>query len=153
VSRIVIRAVLAGALAAVLLVELQQSSKLLAWEILLLVLLIWQMRDVPGLVDDRAHPLFESSRDRERSRLPRAVSAAELAVSDSLAGHMSPERRLRPVLRRLAEHRLGRHGILLDSPGAADRLGEPGWLWLMSGSEEPPDRAVLEQLVGRMEQL
>ena len=150
--RLVVRALAAGVVAAVLLVQLSQTTELLAWELLLLALLVWQVREIPGRTNVFASPLFDFD-PPDKPRLPRAVSATELATVDAVTGYLSPERRLRPILRRLARHRLARHGVDLDSPSAVARIGEENWQWLMATSDEVPEVQDLDKLIASLEEL
>ena len=142
----------AGVAAALLLVQLNRTEEFLAWELLLLGLLAWQLREIPGGTGVSAPPLFDFD-PPDKARLPRGVSVIELATVDAVSGYMSPERRLRPTLRRLAEHRLGRHGVSLDSPAAVERIGEESWQWLTNASDDAPGTRQIETLVTRLEEL
>jgi len=150
--RLIGRALVAGVVAALLLLQLSRTQELLAWELLLVALLLWQLREIPGRTDVFTPPLFDFD-PPGKPRLPRTVSATELTAVDAVSGYMSPERRLRPTLRLLAKHRLGRHGIAFDSPSAVERIGEESWRWLMSTSDEVPETKDLEMLVARLEKL
>jgi hypothetical protein len=49
--------------------------------------------------------------------------------------------RLRPALRQIADERLrAHHGIGIDDPGAADRLGPEAWALLGPDRRPPEDR-------------
>jgi hypothetical protein len=74
-------------------------------------------------------------------------------VMDATSGHLSPERRLRPALRRIAEHRLDLRGIRLDSPEAAELLGQHPWDTLMANGDEATKAEELDLLVTRLETL
>lgn len=150
--RLIVQALLVGVAAAFLLLQLSQTQELLAWELLLLALLVWQLREIPGRTDVFVPPLFDFD-PPEKARLPRTVSATELATVDALSGYMSPERKLRPMLTGIANHRLRRRGIPLDSPAAVEQIGEESWRWLMSASDEAPESKELEGLITRLENL
>jgi hypothetical protein len=152
VNRLLIQAAIAAAIAGFSLAQLQQVPEVLAWEGLLLVLLIWQLREIPIRREDLAPRLFGGGHSVGK-RLPRAVSSIELSMIDAMSGYLSPDRRVRPMLRRLAVHRLGRSGLQLDSPGAVERLGEENWQWLISTSDEVPDPGRIEDLVRQLEAL
>jgi hypothetical protein len=74
-------------------------------------------------------------------------------VIDALSGHLGPDRRLQPALRRIAAQRLHRVGVDLTSPAAVDALGEETWTWLNQTSGEAPDVETLEAVVSRLERL
>ena len=151
-TRLIVQALLAGVAAAFLLLQLSRTEELLAWELLLLALLVWQLREIPGRTDVLVPPLFDFD-PPDKARLPRTVSATELTTVDAVSGYMSPERRLRPMLTRIANHRLRRRGIPLDSPAAVSQIGEASWRWLMSASDEAPEAKELERLITRLEDL
>jgi hypothetical protein len=75
----------------------------------------------------------------------------ELGVIDAASGHLSPERRLQPTLRRIAAHRLRRLGVDFDTPNAVVLLGEEEWSWLADPGEEAPSPETLEKIVSRLE--
>lgn len=150
--RLLARAVLVAAVAGVALTQLQGDQQFLAWELVLIALVIWQIRALPSAHFLQDRPLFDFSA-RERAHLPRVVSTAELSVIDALSGHLGPDRRLQPALRRIAAQRLRRVGVDLASPAAVDALGEETWVWLNKTSGEAPDVETLEAVVSRLERL
>ncbi|MBA2475596.1 MAG: hypothetical protein H0V40_06550 [Actinobacteria bacterium] len=89
--------------------------------------------------------LYERALRRRRLRpeRPAALIRTERAVSLAAATSFDVHRRVRPLLREIAEHRLwaGR-GLELDSGGPEVRsaLGEPLWELLRPGREAPDDR-------------
>ncbi|MDP9143370.1 MAG: hypothetical protein M3N43_01475 [Actinomycetota bacterium] len=151
-TKILVRAGLVAAVTAVALTQLQNEQQLLVWELLLLGVVIWEMREIPTaeVVEDR--PLFDFA-PREAARLPRVVSSAELTVIDALSGHLGPDRRLQPSLRRIAAHRLGNRGIAFESRAAVDALGEAEWVWLSNPTDIAPDAEILEAVVSKVEEL
>jgi hypothetical protein len=60
---------------------------------------------------------------------------------------------LRPMLARIAGHRLDRHGIGLESPRALEVLDEAEWRWLTGREDRPPGARGMEALVARLEEL
>lgn len=150
--RLLARAMVVAAVAGIALTQLQGDQRFLAWELVLIALVIWQIRDLPSpsFVQDR--PLFGFPA-RERAHLPRVVTTAELGVIDALSGHLGPDRRLQPALRRIAAQRLRRVGVDLASPEAVDALGEETWAWLNQASGEALDVETLEAVVSRLERL
>jgi len=152
VTRILVRAGLVAAVTALALTQLENEQQLLAWELLLLGVVIWQVRQIPtgDVADDL--PLFDLS-PREGARLPRVVSSAELTVIDALSGHLGPERRLQPSLNRIAAHRLDKRGIDFESRAARDILGETAWAWLSNPTDVATDVGTLEAVVSRVEEL
>lgn len=150
--RLLARALLVAAVAGVALTQLQGDQQFLAWELVLIALVIWQIRALPSAHFLQDRPLFDFSA-RERAHLPRVVSTAELSVIDALSGHLGPDRRLQPALRRIAAQRLRRVGVDLASPAAVDALGEETWVWLNKTSGEAPDVETLEAVVSRLERL
>lgn len=150
--RLILGAALAAGAAALILLQMQGTAELALWEVLLLVLVVLQYRGIPNRGDPLGEPLFRLPK-YEPKRLPRDVAATELAVIDATSGYLSPERRLKPVLRRVTEHRLGRRGLTMQSPGAAAALGQENWNTLMSEDDGPIDLAELESLVERLEHL
>ena len=151
-SRIVARGLLVAALAALLLAQLRGAPLLWAWEVLLIGLVLWQVREIPG-GDTRPGIALFPPRDPGASRLPRSVVAAEVATSDALSGHAGRGRRLRPMLARIAGHRLARHGIDLETPRALEVLDEGDWRWLTGRDERPPRPGEMETLVTRLEEM
>jgi hypothetical protein len=74
---------------------------------------------------------------------PVELERIEREVHLSLGNSFSLHRRLRPVLREIAEHRLLlRHGLDLDGQPEAARelLGDTAWSWLRPDRPEPRDR-------------
>jgi hypothetical protein len=151
-SRLVIRAVLIAALAGVALVQLRSESELIAWELLLLLVVVLEIRQMPTSAEIHDPPLFGNTA-AEPVRLPRAVATAELTVLDAVSGHVGPDRRLQPMLRRIAVGRLGAIGVAFDSPAAIQRLGATQREWLEGAGTEPPDPEMLERLVSAVEAL
>lgn len=151
-SRLFARAVLVASVAALALSQLDRGQQLLAWELLLLGVVIWEMRRVPGSAETDDPPLFQLS-SSDAPRLPRSVSSMELNVIDAVLGHLGPSRRLQPALKRIAQHRLRRRGLSFDSPAAAAALGEDQWRWLAQPGDEPPSLDDIELLVERLESL
>jgi hypothetical protein len=150
--RLLLSALVAGVLASTLLVQLSQTRELLAWELLLLALLVWLLRELPGRGDTFSRSLFDLD-PADHTRLPRVVSTTELAVVDAVSGYVSPDRRLRPMLNRMASHRLARHGLTMDSPESVAKIGESNWLWLTSSSDAQLELDELERIVARLEDL
>jgi hypothetical protein len=151
-SRLLAQASLVAIAAAAVLTQLDNTPELLVWELLLIAVVIWQIRGLPGMLDADDPPLFDLAPSEPR-RLPRAVAAMELSVIDAISGHLGPERRLQPTLERIAGHRLHRQGIGFDSPRAAELLGAEEWSWLATPAREPPTPAMLESIVARLEEL
>lgn len=151
-SRILARALVAAAVAALALSQLERGTELLVWELLLLGVLAWMLRGLPESPSAADPPLFDLSRP-EPGRLPRAVSSTELSVIDVVSGHLGPERRLQPLLQRLARQRLAKKGIELDSPAAVAELGEQGWTWLADPGGDTTSEDDLAEIVTRLERL
>ena len=151
-SRILIRGLLVAAAAAALLVQLQGAPLLWAWEVLLIGLVLWQVREIPG-GDTRPGAALFPPRDQGASRLPRSVIAAEVATSDALSGHAGRGRRLKPVMARIAGHRLARHGIDLATPQALGVIDEAAWKWLTGRTEQPPRPAEIGALLNSLEEM
>lgn len=149
-SRLLAQAALVAAIAALALTQLVNERELLVWELLLIAVVIWEMRGLPGVLADDDPPLFDFS-PKEPRHLPRAVSSMELSVIDALSGHLGPERRLQPTLERIAVHRLQRRGIDFDSATAVGVLGEDVWSWLANPEKEKPSAETLETIVSRLE--
>ncbi len=150
--RILVWAVLAAAAAGAILVQLDGTAELAVWEILLVGLVVLQYRVIPDREDPFEKPLFSLKVDEPR-RLPRDVASTELAVVDATTGYLDPNRRLRPSLKRIAEHRLSRRGVALDSTMAVEALGEEQWKTLMETGTHPVTSAQVEALVQRLEDL
>ncbi len=151
-SQILIRGFLVAVAATVLLAQVRGAPLLWAWEALLLALVLWQVREIPGGDARPGVPLFPP-RAPAASRLPRSVVAAEVATSDALSGHSGRGRRLRPILGRIASHRLARHGVRLDSPEALGFLDDRVWRWLTEHDERPPRPADMRALLTDLEEL
>jgi hypothetical protein len=146
------RAVLVAGVAALALSQLDGGEELLVWELVLLGVVIWELRRLPGVHPAEDTPLFDLQPEAPR-HLPRAVSSIELGVIDAVAGHLGPERRLQPTLQRIAAHRLRRVGVDFDTPAAVGRLGEEEWLWLADPGRERPSLETLETIVARLEEM
>jgi len=149
--RILATALLAAGLAAGLLLQLERGQKLWMWEILLVGTVVWLAREVPAGSTGTEKRLFEG-RPISPTRLPRSLSEAERATVEALAGNLGRDQRLRPVLERIAVHRLQRHGLSLESSQAMASLGEEQWRWL-TGREAVLRRGDLDQLVSELERL
>ncbi|HEY7470274.1 MAG TPA: hypothetical protein VIC07_12180 [Acidimicrobiia bacterium] len=151
-TRLLLRAGLVAAITAIALTQLQTTHHLLAWELVLLAVAIWEMRLLPAGRVRADRPLFGSTWS-EPVRLPRAVSSTEWMVMDALAGRVGPDRRLRPALVRIASHRLHQMGVELDSPRAGALLGEEEWEWLTASSAEAAQPEIVDRVVSRLEEL
>jgi hypothetical protein len=152
VIRLVLWAMVAAAAAAVILFQMRGAAELALWEGLILLLVALQYRGIPNRGDPLEVPLF-SLPAPDLQQLPRSVASSELMVIDATSGHLSPERRLRPALRRIAEHRLDLRGVRLDSPQAAELLGQQQWDSLMVGGDEAVTAEELDSLVSGLERL
>lgn len=150
-TRILATALLAAALAAGLLLLLERGQELWMWEILLVAIVVWLARAVPIWSGGPDRRLF-AGRSTTPIRLPRSLSEMERGTAEALAGNPNREQRLRPVLERIAAHRLGRHGLSLESSEAMASLGEEPWRWL-TGREGTLRRGELDQLVSQLERL
>ena len=150
-TRILGVALLVAALAAALLFQLDRGQELWMWELLLFVTVVWLARGLPDGGNGTAGRLFAGNASIP-TRLPRSVSAAEMAAVDALVGGPRREQRIRPILERIAVHRLQRHGIDLGSAEAMASLGEEPWRWLTGreGKLRPGD---LDHLVAALERL
>jgi len=150
-SRILATALLVAAAAALSLVQLERAQELWMWEVLLLVTVVWLARELPDGGNGTERRLYEA-KFTTPTRLPRSVSAAEMTAVDAVAGSLGRDQRIRPILERIAVHRLQRHGVDLGSPEAMAALGEEQWRWL-TGKEGALRPGELEQLVSELEQL
>lgn len=150
--RLVLGALLAAAAAAFILIQMQGAIELALWEALLVLLVALQYRGIPNRGDPLEVPLFNIP-PPDLSRLPRAIASSELMVVDATSGYLSPDRRLRPGLMRIAEHRLDLHGVRLDSAEAMELLGEKDWNTLMGTGDEALPAEELESLVTGLEEL
>ena len=118
----------------------------------MIFLVIWQVRELPTGHTRPGIPLFPA-RDPLAVRLPRSVVAAEVATSDALSGHTGRGRRLRPMLQRIASHRLSRRGVVLDSPQALGFLDDRTWRWLTGREDRPPKAVEMSALVSALEEM
>jgi hypothetical protein len=151
-TRLLARAILVSATTALVLLQVDSDRQLVFWELVLITVLVWQMRELPRGEGEKGPSLFDLTR-AETPRIPRAVVGHELAVLDALSGHMAPERRLQPALRRIAAHRLERVGVDLRGEEARRRLGHESWVWLTGTSPSPPDTVSLGTMLSRIEEL
>ena len=149
--RLVAGAVAAAVVAAFILIQMG-ATRLALWEGLLVLLVALQYRGIPNRGDPLEVPLFTVP-GPDVSRLPRAIATSELMVIDATSGYLSPDRRLRPALTRIAEHRLERHGLRIESSGAAELIGEREWNTLMGAGDEAVPVEDLELLVAGLEKL
>ena len=120
----------------------------------------WALRALPP--DSRA---FERALRTRRPRAPRLreLERIEHDVVQGAANPLDLHRRLRPLLRQIAGHRLAaRHGIALDAgDGHATRLlGNEAWELLRPDRELPDERRgprlgmhEIEAIVTRLEKL
>ena len=150
--RLVLGAAAAAAVAAFILIQMQGATELALWEGLLVLLVGLQYRGIPNRGDPLEVPLFTAPAP-DLSRLPRAIATSELMVIDATSGYLSPDRRLRPSLQRIAEHRLERHGLSIESAGAMELLGEREWNTLMGTGEEAVPVEDLDLLLTGLEKL
>jgi hypothetical protein len=140
-----------NALAAGLLVVAALGLSVVAW---------WSLRALPR--DSRA---FERALRTRRPRTPRLreLERIEHDVVQGAANPLDLHRRLRPLLRQIAAHRLTiRHGVALDAgDGHARRLlGDEAWALLRPDRELPDERRgprlgvhEIEAIVARLEKL
>ncbi len=150
-SRVVVTAFLAAMVSALLLLQLQRGQELWMWELLIVFVVVWLARGLPVDSAGVEQRLFQKSVTNP-TRLPRSVSFTEMAAVDALAGSQAREQRIRPMIELIATHRLGRHGLALESAPAMTLLGEEQWRWL-TGREESLRPGELEELVSELEQL
>jgi hypothetical protein len=150
--RLVVGAAAAAADAAFILIQMEGATEVALWEGLLVLLVGLQFRGIPSREDPLESPLFKVPVP-DLSRLPRAIATSELMVVDATSGYLSPDRRLRPGLKRIAEHRLDRHGVRIDSAQAVELLGEREWNTLMGTGDEAVPVEDLELLVTGLEKL
>lgn len=150
--RLVVWAMVAAAAAALILFQLRGAAELALWEGLILLLVAIQYRGIPNRGDPLEVPLFALPTP-DPQRLPRSIASSELMVIDATSGHLSPDRRLRPALRRIAEHRLDLRGVPLDSLQAVELLGQQQWDTLMVGGDEAVKAEELDSLVTGLERL
>jgi hypothetical protein len=120
----------------------------------------WALRGLPP--DTRAFERALRTRRPRASRL-RELERIEHDVVQGAANPLDLHRRLRPLLRQIATHRLAiRHGVALDADdGHAQRLlGDEAWALLRPGRELPDERRgprlgvhEIEAIVDRLETL
>jgi len=152
VIRLIVGATLAAGAAALILYQFQGTTELAFWEILLLVLVYLQYRAIPDRGDPLSKPLFRLP-EYDPPRLPRTLASMELSVIDATTGYVLPDRRLRPLLQRIASHRLGKHGVLVESPRAKLLIGAEEWETLQGSGDESVAMERLDALVTRLEAL
>ncbi len=150
--RLLLWASLAAGAAAVILVQAKGTAEIAFWEVLLLLLVVLQYRRIPGTSDPSEPPLFRLPA-YDPPRLPRSVATSELSVIDATTGYLSPNRRLRPMLQRIAGHRLERSGYDLHSPQAVEVLGRENWETLTGTGDDPVSVEGLNALVNRLEEM
>lgn len=150
--RLLVGATLAAGAAALILYQFQGTTELALWEILLVFLVFFQYRAIPDRGDPLSEPLYRLP-EYNPTRLPRTLASMELAVIDATTGYVVPDRRLRPTLQRIASHRLGRHGITLESSSARTVLGPDEWKTLMDSGDESVSNEGLEALMKKLESL
>lgn len=147
-TRVIVFVLVVAGIAAVLLFQLQTTAELVAWEVLLLLVLIVLVRLFPRAGREPAPPLF-GSRRRETPRPPRSVSSYELAAVHAFSESPGADRRLRGFMRRIAGHRLRQKGIV---PGGArsDELIDAA---LFVDSLEPMSASRINKIVDQLEKL
>lgn len=150
--KVLLWALAAAGAAGLILVQMQGTAELALWEVLLVLLVVAQYRLIPDRDDPLEKPLF-SWAVAEPRRLPREVASMELSVIDAITGYLGPDRRLRPSLQKIAEHRLARLGAQLDSKKASDILGGTQWATLMRKGEDVLSPDDLEALISRLEEI
>ncbi|HEY6628453.1 MAG TPA: hypothetical protein VI193_05695 [Acidimicrobiia bacterium] len=150
-SRVLTTALLAAVVSALLLLQLQRGQELWMWELLIVFVVVWLARSLPDGGAGNERRLFETTITNP-TRLPRSVSTTEMAAVDALAGSLAREQRIRPMIERIAVHRLRRRGLAIESAQAMALLGEDQWRWL-TGREESLRAGELEQLVSGLERL
>lgn len=152
-KRAVVFALVIAALAALILTFLQEVVELIAWEVLLLLLLVVLFRLFPDSSQRSTPPLF-SREQQSKPRPPRSITSFELAAAQAMTEVSGADRRLRSLMRRILDHRLGD----LDPPAlteeglAAEQTGSliPR---LLSESREPLTASEIEGLVDELERL
>lgn len=150
--RLLVGAILAAGVAALILDQFQGITELAFWEMLLLLLVFFQYRTIPERGDPMSEPLFRLP-EHNPPRLPRAPASIELSVIDATSGYVTPDRRIRPTLQRIASHRLGKHGMTIDSPKGKALLGSDEWETLTRSGDDFISNERLEALVQRLESL
>lgn len=137
---------LAGVAGAVFLM-LESTAELVAWEVLLLVVLVIVIRNLPRPARDSAQQLF-GGREREEPHPPRSVAAFELAAVHAFSETPGSDRRIRRMMRQIAVHRLAGRGqrARSDSVRQMERL-------LNSDPERPLSTSQIERIVDQLEGL
>ncbi len=141
-------AVVIGAMAAALLVQLNETAELVAWEVLLVLLLVILIRLFPRHGQSLTPPLFGGSK-KEEPHSPRQVASFELAAVHAFSESAGADRRMKSQLRRIAGHRMRRRGIRPGSPYAAEVIDPV----LFDDRLRPLSRIQIERIVNQMENL
>lgn len=152
-KRAVAFALVIAALAALILTFLEEVVELLAWEVLLLLLLVVLFRLFPSSGQQSRPPLF-SREQHSKPRPPRSITSYELAATQAMTEVPGADRRLRSLMRRILDHRLGD----LDPSGLTEEglaAGQTGSLIprLLSENREPLTASEIEGLVDELERL
>lgn len=143
--RTIVLAAVAVAAAAILLIRLEQTAELLAWEGLLLLLLIVLFRLLPKPEPDSTPPLFGAQR-RESPRPPRSVASYELAAVHAMSESPGADRRLTLAMQRIAAHRLRKRDIDPDSDRASELVAPVLFAEARSPLTEQQITTLIEQL-------
>lgn len=152
-KRAVVFSLVVAAVAALILTFLEEVVELLAWEVLLLLVLVILYRLFPGSSQQATTPLF--SRERQsRPRPPRSITSFELAATQAMTEAPGADRRLRTLMRRILDHRLGG----LDPPARLEEglpSEQTGSLItrLLSEDRQPLTASEIEGLVDELEGL
>ncbi len=165
-SRVVVAAVLSAAVAAAALLLLQGSAALVAFEVLLLAVVVLGLRLAaprPEKADTAIPVLWRRGRPAPApTGIPASLQRLQRLVSFSLSTAFDAEYRLRPRLRAAANERLeGTAGLsLVQTAAARSALGEVAWGLLRSDRPMPThdkapgmDPAALRDTLAALERL
>ena len=143
-----ILAVVAAAIAVVILAQFDGTAEVVAWEILLIALLVVLWKVFPSEDRDRVPSLFARTSE-ERSIPPRSVSSFELAAVHAYSESPGADRRMRTLMRRIASHRLTQLGVTPGSSRAAELIDPV----LYRDDTRPLTRAQIESIVEQLEDM
>lgn len=140
-------------MAALILTLLEQAPELVAWEILLILLLVILFRILPGSDEPAATPLFRRNRP-ESPRPPRAITSFELAASQAMTESPGADQRLKTLMRRIADHRLSRSDSPAHTrPSPDQQVGDSLVPLLFTESRQPLTANQIEDLIDELETL
>ena len=146
--RVFVGAVFLAGLAALLLLQLESTTEVVAWEVMLVALVVGALRLMPRGETESVPSLFNTESVPD-PRPPRSVSSFELSAIHAFSESPGADRRIKSELRRIASHRLRRRGIGQRSMRTYELVDRSLW----DDGSRPLSSSQIKKIVNQLEDL